>query len=126
MKRFIQPGNIVETIFLEGVDELSHEVGEALLNHLTEFCIDMQGRVRKGLGIVNTLPHHEDDPSYVPASSYGIDASPWNSHAEYLEIELPNPALEMEHYLKIREAFINEINARLQKDLRGWRHLAAA
>lgn len=118
MKRTIEPGNITETIFLNGFRGLSPDSNEKLLNYLTDFCVDSNGNIRKSRGLISCGGQQDNDFNYVPQNRYQSKASHWTSHCEYLEIELPNPATESALYVKIRAAFIAEIEKRLNIDLR--------
>lgn len=117
-RRSIELGYITETIYLNGLDSLSEKSFESLTTHLRDFCIDMKGRVRKGLGIVSPSATEDDDLSFVPFERFKSTFSPWNAHSPYLEITLPNPAENFALYMKIRTAWIGEINTRLAVDIR--------
>ena len=119
MKRRISSlGEITETVYIE-LGDLSYDAQERLVDFVTDFCIDRQGNVRKGQGMV-APPNskHEYDPEWVPSVRWGLDPNAWNAHSDYLELELPNPAENVEFYKKIRLAMHNEINRRLSVDLR--------
>lgn len=118
MKRSIELGGIVETVFLNGFKAISSDNHDLLMNHICAFCIDRDGNVRKGHGLISTSESSYFDPDYVPNVRFDINQSPWNSHSEYVEINLPNPAVNFEYYQKIRIAFIAEIEKRLKTDLR--------
>jgi hypothetical protein len=100
-------GEIVETLFIEG------DMEEAMFDHLLNFSIDVKGRTRLGRGMVNMDPANEDDINYVPSQRFNIKANPWNSHQQYVEIELPNPALDFAYYQQIRAAFLQEMSKRV-------------
>lgn len=117
MARSFELGTIEETLFIKGIDKLSIEAIDSLYLHLTDFCVDEKGIVRKSQGLVAGL-ENEDDQNYVPSSRYEIKMKPWNSHGEYVVIELPNPVNDCEKWRFIRTAFINELDKRLNSDLR--------
>lgn len=110
------PGNIVETIFIDGFGSLSRENWERLEDYITDFCIDMKGRVRRCHGIIDMSG--SDNLDMVPRSRYNITFSAWNSHQEYVEIEPPNPVDNPTYFKFIRDAWLAELNKRLQVDLR--------
>lgn len=110
-KRKLKPGDITERIFLQGVNHLSSDVIDKLMDYVTSFCIDNEGRVRKSAGIIAAVG--SDDLNFVPRVRFDINCSPWNAHDYYVEIELPNPAVDFAHYQRIREAFVSEIKKRL-------------
>lgn len=99
-------GGIVETIFFDDMDE-------KLYDKMIDFSIDIKGRVRLSTGMVNMDPREDDDMNYVPAKRFDISGHVWNSHQQYVEIELPNPALDIEYYKRIRQSFINEMHRRV-------------
>ena len=125
MRRTIEPGEIVETLNIEGLSTLSFDVYQALLYHLTDFSIDVNANVRLGRGIISMGPANDSDFKYVPSERYEVNSSPWNSHQDFLEICLPNPAIDFEYYQTVRQVFITEINIRLMTDMRRWRLLVA-
>lgn len=118
MKRKIELGEIVETIFLHGFNSISSDNHDLLMNYICAFCIDREANVRKGQGLISTGESDYYDPDYVPNVRYDINPCHWKAHSEYVEINLPNPAVNLEYYQKIRSAFIAEIEKRLTVDLR--------
>ena len=113
--RKLELGDIVETIFINGLDKLSTDSREKLYNHLTDFCVDKHGAIRLGSGIVSS---EDSNPNYVPSFRYKIRACHWTSHYDYVDIDLPNPANSIKEWSLIRGAFIKEIEKRLALDLR--------
>ncbi|MFP3637557.1 hypothetical protein [Paraburkholderia sp. SIMBA_054] len=103
-------GDIVETIFL--TDEFVAEV-ENWDEGTFSFCVDDQARVRTGTGIVAYDDASDADMNYVPRNAYEVTTSPANSHSAYLEITLPNPAVDPVRYTRIREAMLDEISRRM-------------
>jgi len=112
--------NITETMILDKkrFNIISADNYTKLIDFVTDFCIDSNCAVRKALGMVATNSDTENNPDYVPVNYYQITASPWNSHIPYVEVELPNPAIENELYKRVRNAFIAEITMRLNVNLR--------
>lgn len=100
-------GDIVETIFLDVKD--TSEKSEKILDELSSICVDKNGIVRKAFG-VNAPLNDPDNPSFVPRERYESRSAPWNSHQEYIEIELPNPSTDFLYYQTIRTSFLIEIN----------------
>lgn len=118
-KRKIEMGDITETIFISGLSNLSYDNAELLFGYLQNFCVDVKGRIRKSVGIVNSSSLEDDENmDFVPMVRYEIHCSPWNSHDDYVKIELPNPKTEPELYETVRNSFINEIETRLSVDVR--------
>lgn len=117
MNRSITPHTvIVETLFLDGLDKVTIESANLIINNVLNFCIDMNGRVRKARGIINAL--EEDDINCVPRDRFDIQLGPWQAHSMYVMIDLPNPALDYEKYQIIRDVFVREITKRLTTDVR--------
>jgi len=115
----LELGEIVETVFYSSGDrEVDYEILLQDEHDMCDFCIDPQGRVRKSLGIVNTVKGEDDNLDYVPSVRYGINPNPWNSHSAYVEMELPNPVNEVELYHLIRTAMIKEFTRRLKRQIR--------
>lgn len=94
---------IVETVYLSGFDKLTTDNQERLFDHITDFKVDRYGKVT--------------DLQFFDFN-YQVDRSPWNSHHAYVEVELPNPASDLEDYKKIRTVMMEEITRRLNIDLR--------
>jgi hypothetical protein len=114
----LELGDIEETMFYGSGDrEVDYEIHQQGSNDLTDFCIDMQGRVRPGLGIVN-MGSEDNDLSLVPGDGYGIEQQPWNSHSNYVEMALPNPAENVELYHLVRKAMIDEFSRRLKRQIK--------
>lgn len=108
--------DIQETVFPRLERELEFEItNDEFYNDTTNFCIDNKGRVRLGRGLISYDPESDEDMKYVPRSSYSIAANPWNSHDVYFLIELPNPAQDFEHYNMIRNAFLTELQRRIDR-----------
>jgi hypothetical protein len=108
MKLTMTPGYIVETIFLDFRDVCAEDF-DVVYEKLTSFCVDCKGRIRLGKGIVGT---DNEDLNFVPPQRYDITPAPWNSHQQYIEIELPNPSADRQAYEIIRAAFITELKRR--------------
>lgn len=109
----LEPGGIVETIFVNDMESLDVDHHDEFLDHVTDFCIDIKGRVRLGHGIVSSGEQYDDDMEWIPSQRYSINECAWSSHTIYVEIELPNPATEQKHYRKIRNAFKRELACRI-------------
>lgn len=110
-------GNIIETVFsnLDSDLEYSLTSNDDSFGEIIDFCIDSKGQVRKTLGMVAYDEVSEIDPNYVPQNRYQIESAPWNSHSLYFEIELPNPAADLDYYLKIRSAMMAEFTSRFNR-----------
>lgn len=100
-------GDILETIFFD-VKDMS-EKSEKILDMLGNICVDKNGIVRKAFG-VNAPLNDSDNFSFVPRECYKSELAPWNSHQNYIAIELPNPATDFSYYQTIRASFLIEIN----------------
>jgi hypothetical protein len=111
----VEPGDIVETVFLplfvEKVENVSDEIGWHV--HMTGFSVDVRGQIRLAEGFVAYSDETESNPDYVPRNRFDVNTSPWNSHQPYLEINLPNPAVDAGQHQLIRTAFMREIARRL-------------
>lgn len=113
------PDSITERVFYtSGIPEVDFEIRAKEDGELTNFCIDRASKVRIALGIVNTLPEQEDNENFVPMHRYDISPAPWNSHAEYVELELPNPVTEPGLFYKIRCAMLAEFERRLRRQIK--------
>lgn len=111
-------GDIEETVFYSSGDpDVDYEILQQEETDLVEFCIDPQGRVRRATGIVN-MGGEEDNPDYVPAVRYEIKHSAWNSHSQYVELCLPNPANNSLIYHLVRRAMLEEFQRRLQRQIK--------
>lgn len=78
---------------------------EALLN----VCLDRRLNRRIGLGIVNMQTSNEEseyDERFVPSYRYEFQISDWTAHSHYVEINLPNPALDYKLYRKVRKKML--------------------
>lgn len=117
-RRTISLGDIVETIFLEGLDPLTERAFDTLTSHITDFCVDTEGHVCKSVGFINVGSSTLHNNDYVPRHRFDIRFGPWNAHNYYVEITLPNPAIDYDYYLLIRRAFIDELSSRLTINLR--------
>lgn len=107
----IEPSEYIEeTLFLTGIFDL--EDFDAAYDHLTDFCIDKAGRVRISGGIVAPFDQ-PDNMNFVPVERFELRSAPWNSHQAYLEVDLPNPALNFEYYYKIRTIMLAELQRRI-------------
>lgn len=117
----LEIGGIEETVFYgTGDSDLDYEIICQDDNswYLTDFSIDPQGRVRKGTGIVNMVKGEDEDMRFVPAVRYEVKHSAWNSHSQYIEMELPNPATEPELYKVIRTAMLAEFKRRYSRQIK--------
>lgn len=113
------PDAVTERVFYtSGVPEVDFEIRATEDGELTNFCIDKTGKVRIALGIVNMIPAQEDNESFVPMHRYGISPSPWNSHADYVVLELPNPVTEPGLFYIIRCAMLTEFERRLRRQIK--------
>lgn len=106
-------GEIVETIFLDVKD--TSEKSEKILDMLGDICVDKKGIIRKSTGVTASLGD-TDNPDFVPCERYSSKLAPWNSHQDYVEIELPNPAIDFAYYQTIRSSFLTEIGRILKGD----------
>lgn len=110
-------GFITETIFLNIPVEIESSINEKdEFEEIIEFCIDVDGNVRKSTGIVSFNEDSYKNKEYVPHKRFDINLS--NSHHIYFEIELPNPFEDFEYSKKIRQAFIDELNIRISKKIK--------
>ena len=78
---------------------------EALLN----VCLDRRLNRRICQGIVNmqiSCEKAEYDERFVPSYRYEFQISSWNSHSYYVEINLPNPAIDYKLYRKVRKKML--------------------
>lgn len=115
----LELGDIEETLYYSSGDrEVDYEILKQDETDLTDFCINPQGRVRKALGIVNMVKGEGDNLDFVPSVRYEIKHSAWNSHSEYVEMCLPNPASNVELYHLIRTAMIKEFTRRLKRQIK--------
>lgn len=113
------PDNITERLFYSSGDPaVDFEVRDKEEGYLTNFCIDKKGKVRIATGIVNCMSENEDDERFVPSHRYDINPNPWNAHAEYVEMELPNPVAEPAMFYKIRTAMLAEFKRRLNQQVK--------
>lgn len=112
-------GEIVETLFYSsGSDDVDYEIIQQDETDLADFCIDVKGRVRRSGGIVSCGVHEDDNFDYVPSVRYEIQHSAWNSHSQYVEMTLPNPATEPVLYVLIRNAMLDEFEHRLRRQIK--------
>lgn len=115
----LELGDIEETVsYSSGDSNVDYEILQQDETDLTDFCIDVKGRVRKATGIVNMVRGEDDDERFVPAVRYEIKHSAWNSHSEYVELCLPNPADNVEMYHLIRTAMLAEFTRRLKRQIK--------
>ena len=115
----LELGDIEETLFYSSGDEQAdYEILRQDETDITDFCIDVKGRVRKSLGIVSDGPKEDDNFNYVPSVRYEIQHSAWNSHDEYVVMSLPNPANNVELYHLVRSAMIKEFSRRLKRQIK--------
>lgn len=78
---------------------------EALLN----VCLDRRLNRRICQGIVNmqiSCEKAEYDERFVQSYRYEFQISSWNSHSYYVEINLPNPAIDYKLYRKVRKKML--------------------
>ena len=110
---------IVETVFYgSGSDDVDFEILQQDETDLADFSIDAKGRVRRSGGIVSCGVHEDDNFDYVPSVRYEIQHSAWNSHGQYVEMTLPNPATEPARYTLIRAAMLEEFSRRLRRQIK--------
>lgn len=117
----LELGDIEETLFYSsGENDVDYEMiqQDEHASYLIGFCIDVKGRVRESLGIVSSGVLEDDNFDYVPSVRYEIEHSAWNSHSEYVEMNLPNPAVNVELYHLIRTAMIAEFTRRLKRQIK--------
>lgn len=112
-------GNIEETVF---INEINKDVVFEIFSDendgetaLYDFSVDKYGKIRKAQGFVSDSDEESyNNPNYVPKDAFTINSSSWNSHSFYFILELPNPFVDMEYSLKIRNAFLVEVNRRYE------------
>ncbi|MFS1427359.1 hypothetical protein LMH73_009380 [Vibrio splendidus] len=75
---------------------------------LTDFCIDVKGNVRLKSGMSARSKATESSMAYVPTVSFGVEHVP----DQHVELTLPNPAVDYEEYLFIRDAMIKALASR--------------
>lgn len=115
----LEHGEIRETVFYgSGDEDVDYEILQQDENDLTDFCIDEKGRVRKGTGIVNMMIGEDDNLDYIPRVRYDISHSPWNSHSQYVVMEIPNPATEPVLYALVRNSMLAEFRRRLARQIK--------
>lgn len=116
---FLDHSDIVETVFYSSGDlEVDYEILQQDETDLVDFCIDVKGRVRLATGICSSGPHEDDNFDYVPSVKFSIEHSPWNSHSQYVEMDLPNPANNRTMYDLVRTAMIEEFSRRLKRQIK--------
>lgn len=106
---------ILEKIFVTIPEEL---VGEAYVDDFDNVCgfrIDRKLKFRKSSGIV-AIPGDEDNKDFVPPSHYSFGPEEVCLYGDLcVTVELPNPAVELELYQKVREKMLAELKKRLEK-----------
>lgn len=115
----LELGDIQETVFYSSGDaDVDHNILMQEDTDLTDFCIDVKGRVRRGVGICSSGPHEDDNLDYVPSVKFSIEHSAWNSHSQYIELDLPNPAKSTLLYHLVRGAMMDEFSRRLKRQIK--------
>lgn len=115
----LELGDIQETVFYSSGDrDVDYEILQQDETDLVDFCIDVKGRVRRGVGICSCGPHEDDNFDYVPSVKYSIEHSAWNSHSQYIELDLPNPATDTLLYHLVRNAMLEEFGLRLKRQIK--------
>lgn len=86
-----------------------------IMDDISSKCFDINGRIRPLIGIVDAYDDKEDSNlEFVPKFRYAITSNQWNSHQYYFTIELPNPAIDLQKYLKFRGLIVTYIQDELE------------
>lgn len=92
----------------EDVEE-NHFYNVFLEEAILGVCLDRRLNRRIAKGIVNmqtSCEKAEYDERFVPSYRYEFAVNSWNSHSYYVEMNLPNPALDYKLYKKVRKKML--------------------
>lgn len=88
---------------------------QLIMDDIADVCFDDLGRQRPVIGIVDVCDNKEDSNlEMVPHFRYNIIANESVSHQYYFEIDVPNPAVDYEKYLKFRKLIVGYIQSELE------------
>lgn len=96
----------------DAVDVVSDYFTSIFMEALAAVCLDKRGNRRKSLGIVNSMINDEEaeyDERFVPSFRYSFEISSPFAHQYGVTFELPNPAIDIAEYTRIRTRMIETI-----------------
>ena len=100
---------LIDDYFEHEDEEANHFTNVYLEEAILNVCLDRKLNRRIAKGIVNmqtSCEKAEYDERFVPSYRYEFVINSWNSHSFYVEINLPNPALDYKLYKKVRKKMI--------------------